>query len=386
MDICDKLLCTGCFACRNICPNKAIVVSLDKYGKTVPVIEESKCIGCNACRNVCPVHKPLKKYSAEYAIAAWSNQPKDRELSSSGGAATVLSRSVIKQGGAVFGVTVSDGTVKYIKVNDQNGLDKIRGSKYVQSDVGYIYRDVKEELETKKQVLFIGTPCQVAGLKNYLNKDYENLHTIDLICHGTPPIKYLQEYVEKRIKGRKYGTVSFRGKYDFYLTIWDETGDNILYKCRSNYDAYYRSFLDGLTYRDSCYQCTYSCLERVSDITVGDFWGIDRSKLANEYQGRISLILPNTTKGKNLFNVCKDGFVWELRNIKEAVVPEQTNLIHPSIPNEERNLFLKNYEKLGFERAVRKTKLYKQIKKERLAAVIGNTVFWKIIKSMRNGQ
>ncbi|MGO5421341.1 Coenzyme F420 hydrogenase/dehydrogenase, beta subunit C-terminal domain [Mediterraneibacter faecis] len=353
MDLCGLSDCTGCFACMNVCPKGAITSTIDKYGKTIPFIDNQKCISCGQCRKVCPVLNPLQLNKAKSSFAVWSRDEKDVRLSSSGGAASVFSKCVIKNSGIVYGCTSCEGTAKHIAVDTLEDIDRLRGSKYVQSDIGMVYRDVQAKLNDGKTVLFIGTPCQIAGLKGYLGKEYVKLITIDLICHGTPPISYLQEHIKSKVKNEHFDFFSFRGEYDWILTVSKK--DKIIYKYKRDFDEYFLSFLDALTYRDNCYSCRYARPERVSDITVGDFWGIDRTTLKTPYKGRISVVLPNTDKGKAFFDSCKEGFVYEERSFDEAANSKQGNLLHPSTPHQDRKIFLENYLKDGFDKAVMKT-------------------------------
>ena len=364
MTICDYQECTGCFACMNICVHNAITVTTDEFGKTIPKVNDNLCVGCGVCRKVCPINNPVEQVIPSHVYAAWSKLPIDVELSSSGGMASVLSRWILKQGGVVFGASSEGKSVRHVAIKNEKDIEKIRGSKYVQSEIQYSFREVKTEVEKRKPVLFSGTPCQIAGLKNYLRKDYANLYTVDLICHGTPPTEYLTSHLRAVLPtNTDWNHVSFRGKYNFILTAYLD--DKIVYQESKDMDTYYKAFFDGLIFRDNCYQCHYAFPERVSDITVADFWGIDRSKMEHPYDGRISLVLVNTEKGKQLFEQCCDDFIYEEHTLEEAMSPEQTNLHHPSVPHKDREIFEKAYRLKGFEKAVRKTEIGKIIRKRK---------------------
>ena len=382
MKICDNAKCTGCFACMNICPKGAISVQMDKLGKTIPQIDSKMCVSCGACQKVCPENHPVEQKRPVYTYAVWSKNENDVKYSSSGGAAAVFGRFVLRQDGVVFGSASMDGTIKHIKVESENEMEMLRGSKYVQSEIGYSYREVKNELDTQRKVLFIGTPCQVAGLKNYLHKDYENLFTIDLVCHGTPPISYLHEHLVNVLrKNEEWEKIAFRGEYDYSLTV--EYGKKILYQRKKEQDTYFKAFLDGLICRDNCYICRYSCPKRVSDITVADFWGIDRTSLKCPYNGKISLVLSNTEKGNTFFQKCENEFFWEKRTLEEAMNPEQGNLLHPSMPHKDRDKFVNNYVKYGFEKAVRKTSIGKNVKKERIKEWIKKQSIYYVVRNIK---
>lgn len=369
LKICDENSCLGCCACINICPKDAISMVENMYGSTIPKVNMEKCIVCNSCINVCPNNKNTEKSRSDYAYAVWSKNDEDITYSSSGGAAAVFSRFILRNNGIVFGAVFNDSTVKHIRVDNELELYKLRGSKYVQSQVGMVYRLVKKEVMDNTLVLFIGTPCQIAGLQNYLGKQYENLVTIDLICHGTPPKRYLQEYINNVIKKIDvWNNVTFRGEKDYFLTVLND--NHILYQCKADEDLYFKAFLDGLIFRENCYQCKYACIDRVSDITIGDFWGLDKTKLSHPYTGKVSLVLLNSYKGKRLFNCCKEEFVWEKRNISEALNPQQGNLMQPSTKHIDRQIFIDNYNQIGFVKAVKKTRVGKIIRNERIKRIL----------------
>ncbi len=380
MHICDFEKCSGCGACMNICPHNAIIMRENEYGEIVPFVLEDRCTLCGLCQKTCPVNNEVDKRKAEVSYAVLSKDSNDAKYSSSGGVAAVFSRYVLQNGGVVYGAACTDKKTKHIRVDDESGIDKLRGSKYVQSEIGLIYRDVKEKLKADKKVLFIGTPCQVAGLKAFLKKDWDNLITVDLICHGTPPHKFLQEHLDRKIKS--WDSYSFRGLYDFCLSAYRK---NELVFCKEcNQDEYYKSFLDGLTYRNSCYSCQFARPQRVSDITIGDFWGLDKKTLKNHYPGRISVLLPNTSKGREFFFAIKDLFIFEERKFEEAANEEQGNLLHPSNKHPEREKFLNNYVLSGFDNAVKKTDAWKKnIRKQRIIK-IKRTPLYKGLAKFKN--
>lgn len=367
MIICAEKKCTGCFACKSACPKSAILTKTTKSGSLVPFIDKTKCVNCGLCRNVCPSINKIQKQRADFAYAATQKVDLDG-LSSSGGVATALSKIVIKENGVVIGCAFLDGKAKHIVVKDLNGLKLLKGSKYVHSETGDTYKQAKEFLEARKTVLFIGTPCGVAGLKNFLRKDYDNLFTVDLICHGTPPFAYLKEYAEAKAKNKSWDKISFRGKKDFYLNVYNN--GKIIYSRKSNEDVYFSAFLEGLTYRENCYTCGYATPERCSDITLGDFWGLDKSKLQTKMQGKVSVVLPNTEKGKALLKKCEEILLIEQRPFIEALNEKQGNLQRPSKRHAERDLFIKNYELYGFVKSVKKTSLGKKVSSRHFKRVV----------------
>lgn len=365
IDICDNLECTGCFACMNICPVNAITITKDKLKKTMPQINSNLCISCKLCKKVCPVNNFPNLNKSMRAYAAWSKDKIDQQLSSSGGIATVFSKFIIQNNGTVFGSAYIDNKNQYFCVENASDIEKLRGSKYVQSDIEYIYRVVKKKLEEGKKSLFIGTPCLVSGLKAYLMKDYDKLLTVDLICHGMPPQDYLIEHINFVTGSKDWSNVTFRGKYDYYLTVWDKE-NNIIYQQDKRCDEYLAAFMSSINLRDNCYRCKYSSSKRVSDITIGDFWGLDKDLLNNKYNGKISLILINSDKGYTFFKQCRDDLIWEERPLREAFNDEQSALIHPPKISKERMWFEKKYPQMGFDRTIRWSKLGYSIKKFKL--------------------
>lgn len=379
MDICSINKCTGCFACKSICPKDAISIEIDQTGKEIPNINKDKCIDCGLCKEVCPELNSVNRNCAKYSIAAVQKERGDR-LSSSGGVATALAEKIIDKGGVVIGCASLEGKVQHVIAQNSSELKALKGSKYVYSRNGKTYKEIKEILESKKIVLYVGTPCQVAGLKNFLRKDYVNLFTVDLICHGVPPFKYLSEHIESKVKNKKWDRVTFRGIRDFYLSVYDN--DKIVYSRKSKEDLYFSAFLDGLTYRENCYTCQYANPERVGDITLGDFWGLNRNSLQVKMQGRISVCLPNSEKGEKLLLECEDILFMEKRPFNEAVNEKQGNLIRPSKRHEDRDEFLTLYRQYGFDKAVSKTSLGKQVKKTRIKNILMKP-FRKVIRSIK---
>lgn len=341
--------CTGCLACLNICPNNAIDVDYDKMGKTIPKINDN-CVNCGLCVSTCPENKIPELNSLNECYAARSKSSDDLDCAS-GGAASVFSRYFLDKNGIVCGVAFDKEHIVAHKIIDKSeDLKALKGSKYVQSFTGTTYKDVKKYLISGKMVLYTGTPCQIAGLKAYLKKDYENLLTIDLICHGTPPSVYLKDYING-LGIENYDNISFRGKYDFMLIVYKLT--NILYEKSNTKDYYFHSFFKGLTYRDNCYNCHYANSKRIADITVGDFWGLDEKVLNNVFNGKASVILINTKKGERFFNMVKNDFILEKRNIKEAIKGND-QLRHPSNSHKLREKFETEYLKYGFYGAIKK--------------------------------
>lgn len=294
INITEKQKCCGCTACISVCPQKCISMSADKEGFLYPVVDSGKCVDCCLCEKVCPVLNPVRNESEPLVYAAINNDETVRMQSSSGGMFTLIAESVIDRGGVVFGVCFDrEWNVVHDYTETKEELAKFRGSKYVQSNVGNCFTQVKTFLDSGREVLFSGTPCQVAGLKNYLRKPYSNLLTVDLVCHGVPSPyvwrKYLQETVCRAygIKGdNKYtvnpgdyiSDISFRAKDNG----WKKYSFRILYRdgrieIRTfSENIYMNVFLSNLSLRPSCYACPTKLGNAQSDITLADFWGVDK--------------------------------------------------------------------------------------------------------------
>lgn len=363
-EICSQEKCTGCFACMNICPKDAITKGVDEYSKTIPLINREKCIECGLCVKVCPANHLVKFQEPKSCYAAWAKEDSERKGASSGGIAAAFSRAVINERGVVYGAAFDDDLkLVHTAAQSEGEIQKFKGSKYVQSYVGFSFRQVKENLKKEKKVLFIGTPCQIAGLKFYLGKEYENLITIDIICHGTPPMKYLEEYLSVVDPQKKAKNLTFRGEKDFCFTLYDE--QKAFYCVNSDSDFYFHTFLKGLTYRDNCYTCEWAKSKRCSDITIGDFWGLNRTSLKEFYDGKISVILINTLSGEHFWEDHKEEFYYEQREVEEAV-NGNAQLRKPSVCHPDREIFLKEYKEKGFFKAVKTPRVCREIRKGKI--------------------
>lgn len=349
-----KAECCGCNACAEICPKHCIRITEDVKGFLYPQVDSAICIECGVCDNVCPmdVSNILLKYPLK-ALAAWNKNRQEHLLSSSGGAAYVFSSYILDKGGVVYGCTSDGIDIRHIRVEDHTDLSKLQGSKYVQSNVCGMFKEVKSDLKNGKPVLFIGTPCQVAGLKNYIKHVPEHLYLVDLICHGVPSKKMLHDHIKHVAKGKNIQYISFRKGNDFIISLktsdftynanmWEEP-----YK-----DLYMKGFLDGMTYRSSCYKCPFACSTRVSDITIGDFWGLKNAELLpEETRDGVSLLLPMTDKGLKLLQAVESNFHIIERSVDEAV-DGNTQLRHPSIQGRRSRLFNILYPILSFDMAM----------------------------------
>lgn len=358
--LCEKSKCTGCMACFNKCPISAISIVDDEEGFKHPNINKESCIKCGACQNVCPILKRVKPYNFPKEVyACWCKDEGIRFKSSSGGVFTVLATKILEKNGRVYGAKVeADGRVVHFRGTCLNDLENMRGSKYVQSEIGTCFQQVKRDLEGQTPVLFTGTPCQVAGLRNYLGKDYEDLICCDLVCHGVPSPKIFKEYLmymEKKYKGtpqRIWFRDKTKGWEEFCMKIQFSTG--MVYKESTYKDVYIRGFLRNLYLRNSCYDCIYTNVDRISDLTIADFWGYRRdSWKARDNDKGISMCIINSKKGRSLYNEIIEGLVSHKKNIKEAVAGN-TCLSKSFEKPELREAFWNDFFELGYEYVIEK--------------------------------
>lgn len=298
----SKNECCGCTACFSKCPQKAIKMIDDKEGFKYPIVDPAKCVECGICLQTCDFRKATHIHCSEtplkaYAIKNLNDQV--RSESRSGGAFSALTDVIIEKNGCVFGAVLDDNfTVRHVMSENIQERNKLRGSKYVQSDLGNIFENVRNELKKGRIVGFSGTGCQIAGLKSYLGKDYENLYTFDIVCHGVPSPKVWKDYVEFLNKKGKLTDFNFRDKailgWDMHIESYKING---VKKISRNYAKLFSS--DNIL-RESCFECKYANLKRSGDFTLADFWGIDKHyKSFNDNKG-VSLLLVNSQKGINL--------------------------------------------------------------------------------------
>ena len=359
IEIKKKENCSGCHACYNICPQNCIKMKSDEEGFLYPNIDVDNCINCGMCEKVCPINDIYKGNLIGQAYACININDDIRNESSSGGIFSVIAEYVIENGGVVFGAAFrKDLSVHHISVTKKDELSKLRGSKYVQSKVGNAYKEVKDFLKEGKLVLFSGTPCQISGLKKYLGCSYDNLIMQDIVCHGVPSNLIWQKYLDyqkKRHKSNIKCFPNFRLKdgewYNYKIRI--EFEHNKKYCRFHDEDLYMKAFINNLCLRPSCYSCHSKSLERESDITLADFWGVD--KVAPEMfdnQGT-SLVFVNSKKGKELFEKISNKFKYKEIDIKTAVQYNVSS--YKSVPyNKNRKLFMKNIMTNRFDKALRK--------------------------------
>lgn len=354
--VCDRDKCTGCWACVNACPKQCISMKEGELRHLYPEVEQSLCVDCGLCQKVCPAVNPQEKNTPQIVYACWTKDEEECKSSTSGGMGATFARHIIQGGGVVYGCAcMDDVNVRHIRVDKEEDLVLLKGSKYVQSSIRDCYCCVKEDLQkTDRKVLFVGTPCQIAGLRGFLRRDYDNLYLVDLICHGVPSVGYLREHLKNVTARTKYDAVRFREGRDRYCLSVMVEGEKIYSSdvWESRYeDVYYNAFIDGYTYRESCHACAYAEKNRVSDITIGDFWGL-HDDIPVKHENGINCMLVNTSKGNALVEAVKESVHLYRRELSEAVNGND-QLRAPKGYNLRIRMFLKLQRRYGITKAYR---------------------------------
>lgn len=393
ISILDKKNCTGCRMCEQICPVNAIEIKENIEGFIEPYIDKNKCTNCGLCGARCPQLNEVKNYSKLKEVKSYAAKNKNEEEqmeSSSGGIFSVIANYVLENGGIVYGASFNDELeVEHIGIESKEKLYKLRGSKYVQSDTKNTYKEVKENLEKGKMVLYSGTPCQIAGLNNYLVKKYENLITIDIVCHGVPSKKIYKKYLkwlEKNNKS-KIEKYSFRDKQKFPwggalgATVNFENGKKKY--INSSLDPYYKSFLNSVNYREACYNCKYANQNRVGDITLMDYWGVE--KIYPEFMDEkgVSAILINTEKGQNILDILKEK-MYMLETSVDLIARRNQNLKEPSTRTPIRENAYKDIDKLEFNEYAKNSLQFKKDKIDIIKGIIPKSIKKQIKKIIRS--
>ena len=356
--------CTGCELCKSICPKSAIVMMPDKEGFLYPEISNELCVGCGLCSNNCPSnienHMSSENKANVYAVKLKNDE--DRLKSSSGGMFTAISDYVLKHDGVVYGAVFDENfNVCHQRAQDVQVRNKMRGSKYTQSRIYNAYELVKNDLNAGRYVLFTGTACQCVALKKYLDKtDCSKLFVCDLICEGTPSplvFKSYLNFISSKLKS-DVTEVSFRcketGWNDRKMYIGTHKGaySNIWYD-----DPFYQLFSRNIMLRPSCHKCLYANEWRVGDITIGDFWGIDKVNPEFADDKGVSLVLVNTCKGEKLFDEVKESFTCSKQTMEQAK-KRQLNLRQPSPKGCKRDEFWGDFCNRGIEYVLKKYTTY----------------------------
>lgn len=345
--------CVGCAACEYACPRKCIHMEPNAQGFAYPVVNKDVCIHCGACEKVCQVINPVNKYALpQTTLAARIKEQESLQKSSSGGIAWLLSSEFLKMGGVVYGAAFDENmVVRHIRVTDNVGLKRIQGSKYVQSDLQNIYPQLKKDIEAGTKILFIGTPCQVAGIRKLFG-ERENLLLCDLFCHGVPSPKLFADHIrEIEANGKKVADYRFRDK----TYGWSYNLNRILYKDGSEElhsywnQCYKRLFLLGYIERESCYSCVYKDCRRVGDISLGDYWGIEKMTDRFADDRGVNVVFINTEKAALIAEtILRKKAEYMETTVQDAL---QKHLIMPCEKTARVDAFWKCYETTSYRNA-----------------------------------
>lgn len=352
--------CTGCGGCVNVCPVNAISMQTDPEGFIFPAVNEEKCVECRKCISACPVLTYENKNREEPEIFAVRAEDEIRAVSSSGGVFTVLAEQILSEGGAVCGAAFDDNMIlRHVLVEDKEGLNRLRGSKYLQSDAGDAYARIKDLLEQGRKVLFSGTPCQNAALRNVLGENPDNLLLVDILCHGVPSQTLFSQYLRETAEGKKVRKVNFRSKQFGWQSgkILIEFDDNTEYIGDGKSDAFEVGFYRNLTLRKACSECKYSAYPREGDISIGDFWGISQVDAAQNDGKGTSIVFLNNEKGKKAFKKAEKDFYKVQEYSFKDIGTKLKNRINAHYPaNAKREVFFQNFSKeKNFYNAVKAT-------------------------------
>lgn len=345
-----KADCVGCWSCWNACPKQCISMEEDSEGFRYPVINAALCINCGKCERACPELRDSFERTPLATYAARSKDDQIRKESSSGGVFTILAEKIISSGGVVYGASFNDKwNVVHSEATKTEELAKFRGSKYLQSLTGDTYSKIKAYLTSARQVLYSGTPCQILGLKSFLGKEYDNLITVDFVCHGVPSPMIWQEYLKGTAKEIK--KISFRDKtYGWKEYHVDISSKKSQISETFQQNKYMQVFLHNLCLRPSCYSCSFKSGRSGSDITLGDFWGIEHIDPAVDDDKGTSLVLVNTAKGKDLFDDLNLDYKSESY---EEAVKYNPSITDSVLTPPYRDLFITKIGKNSFDKAYR---------------------------------
>ncbi len=350
INLLSKNKCCGCRSCEQSCPKKCIKMIDDNEGFLTPNINEKACVDCGICVKVCPILDENIKKIEPKVYAAKNNNTQILLDSTSGGMFDIFARYILEKNGYVFGCAWSkDLVAEHIQIDNIEDLSKLHSSKYVQSNTKDTFTKVKTLLDQDKYVLYSGVSCQIAGLKSFLKKDYDKLLTVDIICHGVPSPLLFEKYkmwLSDKMKGN-VTSFNFRTKENapWGLTYKAKTNNKTTFKS-AFIDPYYVAFLESKTYRECCYTCKYANKNKESDITLGDYWGIEKVHPEFFDDKGVSVVILNTQKANDVFNVLNDK-ITSIRSDYDKALKRNRNLAFPSKRHTQRDTIYANIKEIS---------------------------------------
>lgn len=341
-------MCTGCGACSAICPKNCIRMADDRSGFEIPIVDESICIHCGLCEKVCPVLNDYGNKTSSAPLRIYAARNKNEvtvKESSSGGIFSIFAENVLKRNGVVYGVTLTTSlTAEHIRIESLDSLYKIRGSKYLHSTSANVFAKVRSDLNSGREVLFSGTPCQIAAVHQFLRKSYPNLLCMEVVCHGVPSNLVFQkyvEYLEKRYRSHIIN-VNFRDKRKGWLTnyisFYFENGKIVTQKSAENW--FTLGYVENLFLRECCSDCKFKAMKSNSDITLGDMWGIESLIPSYEVKNGVSMVCVNSQAGESAFAEIKHLLDDSTEVRFTDIVKYNRCIIDSAPPHKQRNYFL----------------------------------------------
>ncbi len=351
--------CTGCMACVDVCPTNCISSILEKDGFKYSAIDTAKCVSCGKCYSVCPIEAHDKHNDEQHLYAAYSSDPIMQNNGSSGGIFEIIAKHFIDQGYHVCGAAFDGTTLKHRVIDTQKELKPLLKSKYIQSNTEGIYNQVLNLLKKGEKVFFCGTPCQVSAMINSTPTTMRsNIFTADIICHGVPSQKVFDDYIETLEKkhGGKISDFSFRIKdnrykhahgYSYKVT---KNGKSSIVNGIYTNSSFYNAFKKYLIFRNGCYDCQYTTLQRVSDITLADFWGIEKYDFKGNVDIGISMVITNTETGYDTFSSIQNSIISKEFPVQYGVDSNHC-LTHRTVKPKNRDVIIEEIATNGYEQA-----------------------------------